>query len=208
VDATAGALLRLSRAFLLSLVALSLGALAHVTAGGLLPALWTFPVMLTLCTVATCPWLGREASRRVIVGLLVGGQTSVHLALTALAGHRGEHEEARATTVGGTLLDAGRHVVSELEPANAPMAVAHLLAAAAVGLWLARGERALWAMLSLLARAAAGVVAVPRARPGRIILAATRLRAPAAAFRLRPPKGLVLVTSHPRRGPPVFSRAA
>ena len=50
------------------------------------------------------------------------------------------------------------HLLADLTGAHAPMAVAHVLAAALVGLWLARGERALVALLGLLATALPALV--------------------------------------------------
>ena len=45
------------------------------------------------------------------------------------------------------------HLLADLTGAHAPMAVAHLVAAAVVGVWLARGEQALLALLRLLVTA-------------------------------------------------------
>lgn len=42
-----------------------------------------------------------------------------------------------------------QHLLADLTGPHAMMAVAHLAAAAVMGLWIARGERALWAILSL-----------------------------------------------------------
>lgn len=42
------------------------------------------------------------------------------------------------------------HTWSEITGPGAPMAMAHLVAAVLVGLWLARGESALWSLIGLL----------------------------------------------------------
>lgn len=52
-----------------------------------------------------------------------------------------------------------QHLIADLTGANAVMALAHLAAAALVGLWLAVGERALWTVVTLLAETARPVVA-------------------------------------------------
>jgi hypothetical protein len=44
-----------------------------------------------------------------------------------------------------------QHLLADMTQQHAAMALGHLLAAVAVGLWLARGERALWALLALTA---------------------------------------------------------
>ncbi|MEU7030316.1 hypothetical protein AB0A60_26980 [Streptomyces sp. NPDC046275] len=86
---------------------------------------------------------------------------------------------------------------------GAGMLAAHLLAALACGLWLARGEAALFA----LARTAGARAAVPL----RLLLAAVRVRVPALprarrplrpARRTRRPRGVLLAHTVSRRGPP------
>ena len=44
-----------------------------------------------------------------------------------------------------------QHLMADLTGPHAAMALAHLAAAVVVGLWLAKGERALWALLALMA---------------------------------------------------------
>lgn len=87
VDQTVGPALRYGRALLLALVALVFGIVAHVTAGGLMPAL-TSVVVLVVPLLAVNAWLlGREATALPLCVLLVLEQTVVHGGLTALAGH-------------------------------------------------------------------------------------------------------------------------
>jgi len=114
--------LRWTRALLLAGVALSTGTLAHASARGLLPGPVAMVVLLGLGTALCAPLLGRPAARARIVLLVVLGQSLVHVVLTALADLTGPH---------------------------ALMAVAHVAAAALVGLWLASGEQALAALLQL-----------------------------------------------------------
>jgi hypothetical protein len=72
----------------------------------------------------------------------------------------GSLQDAYATaadrSVGSPTLPIG-HLIEDLS-AHAPMMVAHLLAAALVGLWLAQGERYLWALVDLLGEAVALVL--------------------------------------------------
>ena len=105
------------------------------------------------------------------------------------------------------VLPAGvRHLVADLTGAHAPMMVVHLLAAALVGLWLAVGERALWALVALAAGAA-----VPRLA---LLLAAVLARpslprtVPVAALRPHaPPRLSALARCVARRGPPALLAA-
>src|SRR5690349_13093944 len=82
--------LRWSRAALLGAMAFLAGVGAHLSADGRLPG----PVGLTLlalgCTTGAAMFLGRQASTRRLIVLVVGGQGFVHTGLAALAGHRGD----------------------------------------------------------------------------------------------------------------------
>jgi hypothetical protein len=199
--------LTVTRAFVTSLVSLLLAVAAHLSAGGLLPGLWTFPAMLLLCTACTAMWLGREASRLQLAGLLIAGQTTIHLAMTALAGH-GETIQPGPTNVAGALREAGEHLLADLTPAQAPMALAHLAAAVLAGLWLAHGERLLWNMLRLIALAAEAALLRVVRRVQLVPFGAPDLR-PAEAGQLPVVHlQLLLGDTHARRGPPVSLRAA
>lgn len=229
VSTEPGPALRLLRAAVLAAVATLLGALAHSQAGGRLPGVVGFVVLLSLLTAATAPLLARPASTRRVVALVAGGQTFVHVVLTGVSGHAGDGVGAARrsvapvlpppTTAGtdrvGNLADllhpqpapvAGSgpavpdwvlHLAADLQPAQLPMMLGHLAAAAGVGLWLASGERALFGLLAVLAApvlrllvATAPVVAAPVRAPG------PALRIPARR------REVPLVSSVGRRGPP------
>jgi hypothetical protein len=110
-----------------------------------------------------------------------------------------------------------QHLVADLTGPHAVMALAHLAAAAAIGLWLAMGERALWTVVSLMtdlvrdavrrsvvayyaALTAFGWVStairVPRPRPLAVV-----------AFLHPPLRRLVLRRCVVRRGPPALLAA-
>jgi hypothetical protein len=169
------------------------------------------------------------------------GQTLIHVALTMMAGHEGAPapDAAAATSrpVSPDLADGGRrvgslydqlhreppvlehltvpsplgHVFADLTGANAGMALAHLAAAAAVGLWLASGERALWTVLTLTSHRVEGLV---RAGIDAYVAVIRTLSGLACTHRLgvaptstvlvkrRPPKLLRLARAIVRRGPP------
>jgi hypothetical protein len=175
MDRQAGLVLRWARALLLAGVSVAGGALGHVSADGLLPGASGLAALFLVATCAAAAMLGRPASTLRVVLLLVVGQTLIHVALAAMAGHHGDsamppepprpampdhadtgprslHDQIHPDppvleylAVPGSL----QHVLAELTGANALMALAHLAAAAAVGLWLALGERALWTVLAL-----------------------------------------------------------
>ena len=111
-----------------------------------------------------------------------------------------------------------QHLMADLTGPHAVMALAHLGAAVLVGLWLARGEHALWALLALAADRA--VELTPPRLLGRLRVsgilsslraggAVLRRRAPVTAAwrRPRPRQGLVLARTVVRRGPPALLAA-
>lgn len=163
-----------ARASLVAGVATTLGTAAHATAGGLLPG----PVILTAIggtlAVISAAALTAPASYLRIVTLVGGGQAAVHLALTVTAGHLAPHvptaappvlsvprartggvreqltvvpDPDKATTNGAPGL---QHLFDHLAGTDAPMMLAHLVAAAGVAWWLWRGEQSVWALLALL----------------------------------------------------------
>lgn len=224
------------RAIALSVVAFAVGGVAHVQADGLLPGPVVLGLLVLLGALAVAPLLRRPASTLRVVLLLAAGQGVVHTALAVAAGHRGEPAPAPAAappalpTGSGSRRGSFHDVAYDATPAGsgdpltlpAPllhavtdvvdhpvMALAHVLAAAACGWWLARGERALWQLLALTARA--------WARPVAAVLLAARARALLAVLRSRlsdvrrtvalpdpPPRFAELHARRvPRRGPPL-----
>lgn len=84
------ALVLWARPSLTGLLAFGLGAVGHVTAGGLLPSPVFLAVLLVFMVLLGVPMLHRPASSLRIVAMLVGGQSIIHLVLSATAGHRGD----------------------------------------------------------------------------------------------------------------------
>lgn len=204
------------RAALLGVAMLGTGTVSHVSAGGLLP----HPVALLALAVGFVALAARfllgPASTRRVVALVVLGQGAAHTALSALAGHRGDagtpehvHARHRAVPSGGVWHRAEHlteHLTEHLAEQGPLMLGAHLAGAVALGLVLAVGERALWALVHL---AAARVVVMATA--GRSAAAALAvLRSAAATPRPRPrvtgftPVPRLDRPALSRRGPPVL----
>lgn len=229
---------RLLRGALLAAVVLSFGAIAHLTSGGRAPGAGWFVVLGVVLTWWGARFLAHPAGRTRMLALVVGGQTFVHIALTALAGHRGDgvagplvrtaatpppvavpEEVWTRTDRVGSLADqlmVGRppaapatfevptwvlHLWADLQPAQLPMVLAHALAAAAVGWWLAQGEAALWALVALGTRPLARLGVLLRGLGVRMTPAPRRAPAPIVhvpAPLVADPGGGVA-----RRGPPL-----
>lgn len=218
-----------ARAGLLGAVAFFLGVVGHVTADGLLPGPALLAVLLVLSVALSAPMLHRRASPLRLAGMLVAGQTAIHVALTVSAGHVGDRAGAvpsRAGALGalptvdgrrvGSLQDAYDgaadqagaalaptlpvgHLVDDLS-AHAPMMAAHLAAAALVGLWLGYGERCLWTLIALTGRR---VLAVALAL--RPVLGPPRITAVDAERAPSGPRSVWLVRPDSRRGPPLLA---
>ncbi len=226
METTLDTRVRMLRALAVGSIAFVLGVAGHVTANGLLPGPVGLGVLFAFSTLLAMPVLGRRVSSVRTVGLLVGGQTFIHLCLTMTAGHAGDARSpvTAATPSGlgslptvdgrrlGSLQDAylgtpdgpvapvlPGHLVGDLQ-AHAPMMVVHLLAAALVGLWLAHGERLLWNVFTLTARQVLALVqpVLPVLVPASSLASYDALRSPAG------PRSVWLTRPDSRRGPPLL----
>ena len=221
-----------SRASALAAVTMLAGIVGHVSADGLLPGVPVLGGLGLVVVVLSAAFLQRPASRLRVVALLVGGQTVVHGAFSLTAGHVGDVARTAARPAGGGLptVDGRRvgslmdsydaavgagtalapavptgHLVSELA-AHAPMMAAHLVAAAVVGLWLAAGEQALWALVALASRVALGPLAVALAACRAVVVPPTPPCT--VALEPRPPRTPALLARVVvRRGPPALLAA-
>ncbi len=190
-----GALLWL-RAALLATVALGAGTLAHLGADGLLPGPSALLVLLVCCTAAAAPLLRTQASTVRVVLLLVLGQAVVHGALTALAGHR--DDLVLPATAALPMPRWMLHLTEDVTGPHAAMALAHAAAAAVVGLWLARGEHAVWTLVRLAGRS----LALPGG-PAALPVVAGPSRAVPTDHTLLPLPSRTLGRTLRRRGPPL-----
>lgn len=220
------------RAAMVSAMTFLVGAVAHVSAGGLLPSWFALAAMMAIGTTISGVVLSRPASTARIVGLVVLGQTACHALLSVTAGHGGRSDghgsgAATSSAIGagglpvsdggrtGSLHDhyesmvasgSGGSALSIPDPTavldHLPMFVAHSLVAVVVGLWLAAGERALLTLLSL----AVSVLVAVLAWPTQVPVATARVRTlPRRAHAL--PSLARVSRSVVRRGPPALLAA-
>lgn len=230
-------MLRWGRASVVALVVLAAGGIAHASAGGLLPGATTMVPLYALVVAGCAALLGREASTLRLVAILVAGQAFVHSALAATAGHRGDsalvpsaspvvrtpvlpwnprtgesYDQWAARAYGdgqapGLTVPAWvTHAVSDLT-AHPTMALSHVLAAVAVGAWLAVGERALWSLMRLVGSQVTRLVSTAAALLGGLAVVLTDALRPQprpSSFRQRPLLLPVWSRGPVRRGPPVL----
>ncbi|MFE0689813.1 hypothetical protein H7827_01535 [Streptomyces sp. JH002] len=164
-----------------------LAAAGHLLASGQ-PLPWWAPA-LALPATGGATWFltGRERGVPVVLSATVVAQLALHQAFSLTTAASGAHATAHA---------------GHPDPASAGpgMALAHLAAALASGLWLAHGERAVFR----ITRAAGAWLLAPLRLLRRAPFAARR-RCPAGiprARRWRPRAALRIVTT---RGPPAGS---
>lgn len=166
----------------MSAACLLIPTVAHVAAGGGVPAHAGFLFVAALLSVSCVALAGRRRSLGQIAALLLLSQPMLHVLLT-LAGH---HESAGAGVVS---------VVSD-----APMLLAHLLAAGVLTGLLAGAETVAWSMAALSATVLlrrARWLLTPLASVGRPIRPWLPDDDEPAA-----PRVVHLVRSTPWRGPP------
>ena len=226
-SSTAAGALRWVRAVVLAGIALLTAMVAHVSAGDRLPAAGPVVALLAAVTIGVAPLLRHPASTRRIVLLLVAGEAFLHLTLSALTPGRGHGDalSTMASSVSGPMAgmnhaalermpDVGSlpgaawivHGVAGMSGAHILMAEAHVLAAVAVGLWLAAGERALWTLLCMtMGPLVTAVVALLREHSAPYTGdLADRICAPTADRRELPPHPWAQASrAVTRRGPPV-----
>ncbi|WP_327045945.1 MFS transporter [Microbispora sp. NBC_01189] len=182
---------RLARSAAFAAVSVLLAMGAHWFAGGGGPTTGALLTGLLAVTAGAAVAAGRERPPQVIVVLLVGAQAFLHLLfdVTASTG-----APAHLTWHGGLTTRTG-------------MLTAHLTAALLTGLWLSRGEEALWSVLRRIGAGAARCLTTLAAltallRAGLAGITRPRVRAtPGPARALRP--AWVLRHAVVRRGPPV-----
>ncbi|MCK2215983.1 MFS transporter [Actinomadura sp. ATCC 31491] len=161
---------------------MTLAALAHVLGGGSGPAAATAGLGLAAAAGLGLALSGRERSAPAVNVALVVAQLGLH---ELFAG-----DDASGTTAYVPVHGHGQGLA-----VNAGMLAAHLTATLITGLWLARGEAALWALLR---------------RAGRRLTLLRPVAAPAVPPRPRPSGRTRAVPLQPvlrhclaRRGPPL-----
>ena len=174
-DADAGAVLRVLRSALLAAATLGVAVWAHRSANGNLPGAAGLVVIWLCATAAVAPFLGRPASYRRVLALVLFGQFGLHLVLSVAAGHGprpaptpaslyyAEHSMLAGPATGTSaavgqaddLTSGLGGLLAELTSVDGlTMMAAHIGASVVLGLWLATGERLLWFALRRIAYAA------------------------------------------------------
>jgi hypothetical protein len=147
--------LRLARATGLGLSAFALSLMAHVAAGGSVPSPTASVVMLSATVWVSIFLTWRRLNRPTMVAAVGSSQVVLHQ-LFSLSTGAGTcmtmvHAHADHLTNGAvTLCSQGSPAMAHHGGSSALMTAAHVAAAVAIGLILARGEAALWFLAGLV----------------------------------------------------------
>jgi hypothetical protein len=183
-----GAWSRWSRACLLATVTVAAATLAHAAGGAELPPAWALLTLLAAMVPALAMVLGRPLTRGGAAAVVGGGQLVLHGLLTVVGGstahpssgtaavsiHHGHGHMSGPVSADSGLLGTLLSHLQEPSAASVSMFAGHVVAAAAVGVWIASGEQALWWCLALMAsnptplRLAATVAATLRGLATRV----------------------------------------
>jgi hypothetical protein len=233
--ARAGAGMRLLRTTVFTAVCVALAAAGHTLASGATVPAWSLALGWLAVFSVVAPLAGRERTMPGICALLAAGQIALHLAFgvgQVVSQSRGAHTMVRMPAMPdmpgmtGMLAPPGAagpngggvHCLAFVLPlCSLPMLLGHLLAAVAAGWLLRRGEAALWRVVRLSVRGAAGLAALS---PAVLRRAHALLSAPADGKAgplrrgrrrsARPdggPRTVLLRHSLARRGPPAAPAA-
>jgi hypothetical protein len=147
--------LRLARATGLGLSAFALSLMAHVAAGGNAPSATASAVMLSATVWVSIFLTRRRLNRPTMVAAIGSSQVVLHqlFSLTTGAGTcmTVVHSHADHLTNGAvTVCSQGSPAMAHHDGSSALMTAAHVVAAVAIGLVLARGEAALWFLAGLV----------------------------------------------------------
>jgi len=213
--------LRWVRALTLASVLLVSGLTGHGAAGGAAPPSALILPLFLIATVAVAPFLEGPVSTRRVAALLLGGQGVLHVILQVVAGTAVSSQAGTsmpaAPGAGMTHVMAGGaavlpYPVTVVTGAHLGMLLAHVGAAIAVGMWLAAGERALWALVEVAAlpvveawRAVRDAARMLGATPLAVVRRTSGLRWDSRRLGVRPAVWCVGCVS--RRGPPRLSAA-
>jgi hypothetical protein len=221
---TSEAVLRWVRVLTLSSVLFTSALAGHTAAGGATPAASALVPLFVLTVVAVAPFTRASIRPAWAVALLLVGQGLLHAALQLLGGTAVTTTTAMCGTGTGAaavLAPTSCHLMTHPGAATAHssamsvmggghlvMLLAHLVAAAVVGVWLAAGERAFWTVLVLATRPVVDawrtVTGVARGGVGAVVVSCPRLQLD-WGLRCAGPGSVWAVGVVTRRGPPAPS---
>jgi hypothetical protein len=127
---------------------LTIAAGAHVAAGGVLPSVTVLALLAVPVTMVAVALTGRQCGPVLLVGSMAAAQVLLHETFVALTAEvpgdlPGQMVAASASAMGG-------HAIAHPDGWSVTMTAAHVVATVVAALLLARGEQALWQLVSRL----------------------------------------------------------
>jgi hypothetical protein len=162
MDAPTRGATRLARAAAFGVATLALACCAHVAGGGVLPSMTILATLAVPVTMVALALTGRRCGPLLLLGSMTAAQVLLHESLSALtaqaAGGMAGHVPAASAAVGG-------HVMAHAGGWPVTMTAAHVIATVVTALVLARGEQALWQLVSRFLPALPGEPVLVACRP-------------------------------------------
>jgi hypothetical protein len=139
---------RLARAAAFGVAVLTIAVGAHVSAGGALPSMTVLAVLSLPLMMAAVVLTSRRCGLALLLGSMAAAQVLLHPTLMALAAQvPGDMSDqmgaASASAMGG-------QAMAPIDGRSVTMTSAHVIATVVTTLLLARGEQALWQLVSRL----------------------------------------------------------
>jgi hypothetical protein len=138
----------LARAAAFGVATLALAAGAHVAAGGALPSMTVFALLAIPVTMAALALTGRRCGAVLLLGSMAGAQALLHETLSALTAHVPTDVAGQMSAASGSAMSG--HAMAQGDGWSLTMTAAHVAASVVAALLLARGEQALWQLVSRL----------------------------------------------------------
>lgn len=186
---------RIARAAAFGVATLTLATGAHILAGGALPSLMVLASLTVPLTMAAVFLTSRRCGPWLLLGSLAAAQVLLHEALMAFAGHGpsdltsagvGAHHRMHALLSGPMSAHSASSMDSGMGGVPMPgaggwsvaMTAAHVVATVVTALLLARGEQALWQLVSRLLPTLPCIPRLPSCGPRQapVLLSAPALR--------------------------------
>ena len=164
MDAPTRGAARLARAASFGVATLALAAGAHVAAGGGLPSMTVLAVLAVPVMVAAMALTGRRCGPVLLLASMAGAQVLLHETLEALTAQVPSDMAGQMSTASAAM---GGHAMAHAGGWSVAMTAAHVAATLVTALLLARGEQALWQLVSRLLPRLPGDPVVVGSRPRR-----------------------------------------
>jgi hypothetical protein len=139
---------RVARAVAFGVAVLTIAAGAHVAAGGVLPSVTILALLAVPVTVVAVALTGRRCGPVLLVGSMAAAQVLLHQTLVALTTQVPGDMAGQMSAASTSAMDG--HAIAHTDGWSVTMTAAHVVATLVTALLLARGEQALWQLVSRL----------------------------------------------------------